>query len=224
MSLAASLAAEGDAAAPVVLVTNGACGNLNPPFHHASREQVFAWGRSVADTVADDLRTARPMADPTIRTQSAQVLIPMDWHEVDEIERIADHMIRVLAPATSWPVQFAQAATTWRDTLKPLVAAGGGRFHDIEIQAARLGDVRIVAVNGELFSRFTDDLRRAVGDARVFAVGYANAAFGYLPTREAYAEGGYEVDTAHFFYNSFRPQPGALELLHDRAAELVRFL
>jgi hypothetical protein len=90
------------------------------------------------------------------------------------------------------------------------------------VQAARVGDVTIVAVNGEMFARFTDDVRRLTGNDRLFVVGYANAAFGYIPTREAYAEGGYEVDTAHYFYNSFRPAPGGLELLAEAAAELVR--
>src|SRR4029453_9686344 len=111
--------------------------------------------------------------------------------------------------------------TAWRATLKPLIAAGGGRTHDIELHAARIGDVTVLGVNGEMFARFTDDLRRAGGDERIFVVGYANAGFGYIPTREAYAEGGYEVETAHSFYNSFRPQPGSLEMLTDRAAELV---
>ena len=59
------------------------------------------------------------------------------------------------------------------------------------------------------------------GNDRLFVAGYANAAFGYIPTREAYAEGGYEVDAAHFFYNSFRPLPGGLEMIAQRAAELV---
>ena len=55
----------------------------------------------------------------------------------------------------------------------------------------------------------------------LFVVGYANAGFGYVPRAEAYDEGGYEVETAHFFYNSFRPKRGVLEMLVDRAAELV---
>ncbi len=220
-SLRDALLTAGSARA-VVLATNGACGNVNPPFHHASPEQVLAWGSSVADAVASELRAAASGSDATLAVRSMDVSIPMDWHDAAAIDRIADHMIHELAPKTSWPAQFIEAAATWCATLKPLVMSGGGRTHDIEIQAARIGDVSIVAINGELFSRFTDDLRRAVGDNRLFVVGYANAAFGYIPTREAYTEGGYEVDTAHFFYNSFRPQPGALELLCDHAAQLVR--
>jgi hypothetical protein len=107
--------------------------------------------------------------------------------------------------------------------MKQTIAAGGGREATIEIQAIRIADVNIVAINGELFSRFTTMLRERVGE-NLFVVGYANAAFGYIPTREAYAEGGYEVDQAHFFYNSFRPVAGTLEMLVDRAAELVKSL
>ncbi|HEV2294328.1 MAG TPA: neutral/alkaline non-lysosomal ceramidase N-terminal domain-containing protein [Tepidisphaeraceae bacterium] len=206
---------------PVILVTNGACGNVNPPYHGASRELVFAWGKAVADAVADQLRRAGPTPGALLSVRSIKVPIPMDWHDPDEVDRIAEHMIRDLAPQTTWPAPFTQAAGAWRDTLKPLVASGGGRTHEIEIQCARVGEVTVIAINGEIFARFTDDLRRATGEQKLFVVGYANAAFGYIPTRDAYAEGGYEVEAAHFFYNSFRPAPGALELLCDRAADLV---
>ena len=43
-----------------------------------------------------------------------------------------------------------------------------------------------------------------------------------VATREAYEEGGYEVDQAHFFYNSFRAKPGGLEMLADRATTLLK--
>jgi neutral ceramidase len=210
--------------APVVLVTNGAAGNVNPPSHGATREQVFAWGKAVADAVAESLRTAVSEGDPALAVRSVRVPMPLDWHDPEGVERVADEMIRDVAAKSGWPQQFTAAVNEWRDSLKPIVAAGGGRQHDIELQAARIGDVTVIAVNGEMFARFTDDVRRRAGTDRLFVVGYANAAFGYIPTREAYPEGGYEVDTAHYFYNSFRPAPGGLELLADAAADLVRSL
>ncbi|MGB7160807.1 MAG: neutral/alkaline non-lysosomal ceramidase N-terminal domain-containing protein [Tepidisphaeraceae bacterium] len=223
-SLAQALTTNDATTTPVVLTTNGAAGNVNPPFHGASRDQVFGWGKSVAHVVAETLREATPRQDVTLAVRSTTVAMPLESHDARGIDRIADHMIRDVAPTTTWPDQFTRAVTAWRDALTSQVASGGGREHDIELQAARIGDVTVVAVNGEMFARFTDDLRRATGDDRLFVVGYANAAFGYIPTREAYAEGGYETDTAHFFYNSFRPLPGSLEMLCDRAAELVRSL
>jgi hypothetical protein len=209
---------------PIVLTANGACGNINPPYHGASRDEVFGWGKQVAEAVAEKLLAAPVQRDPSIVVRSTTIPMQLDATNSAGIDRIADRMISEVAPTTTWPRQFEQAVTAWRASLKVSVAAGAGRTHDIELQAARIGDVTVLAINGEVFSRFTDDLRRAVSDDNLFVVGYANAGYGYIPTREAYAEGGYEVDTAHFFYNSFRPQPGSLELLCDRAAALVKLL
>ena len=48
-----------------------------------------------------------------------------------------------------------------------------------------------------------------------------NGDLGYLPTRAAYDEGGYEVEVAHMFYDAFRVSPGGLEALVDGAARVV---
>ncbi|MDQ3439528.1 MAG: neutral/alkaline non-lysosomal ceramidase N-terminal domain-containing protein [Planctomycetota bacterium] len=220
-SLAHAVATQ-DGSKPIAIVTNGACGNVNPPFHGASREQVFAWGKSVADAVAESLASATPLAEPELIVRSISIPMPLDRLDAATIDAQADRMVNEVAPKTVWPEPFIRAVNNWHETLKSLVARGGGGFHDIELQAVRIAGVTILAANGEIFSRFTDDLRRATGEANLFVVGYANNAFGYIPTREAYAEGGYEVDTAHFFYNSFRPAPGSLEMLCDNAARLVR--
>jgi len=220
-SLAQALTGDGQQA-PIVIVTNGACGNINPPFHGASREQVFDWGKRVADAVSGSLMSAQPLPDPKVAVRSATVAMPLDWHDAAGIDALADRMISEVASKSVWPEQFTRAVNAWRTSLTELVARGGGRAQDIELQAMRICDVHIVAANGEIFSRFTDDLRRATGKTNLFVVGYANNAYGYIPTREAYAEGGYEVETAHYFYNSFRPKPGGLELLCERAADLVR--
>ena len=80
-----------------------------------------------------------------------------------------------------------------------------------------------MGANAEIFSQFTDILR-AHSNQPIYLVGYANGDIGYLPTRAAYAEGGYEVDVAHLFYGGFRPQAGGLELLARAATDLVREL
>src|ERR1051326_7002841 len=104
--------------------------------------------------------------------------------------------------------------------MKERVVGKGEALVEIELFAAQLGGIALVAVNGEMFSRFTQRLREMTGRP-MFVVAYCNAAFGYIPTVEAYEEGGYEVETAHFFYNSFRPKAGGLEMLSERAAGLI---
>jgi hypothetical protein len=151
------------------------------------------------------------------------VSLPLDVLDEAGIDGAADAFIALLPADHLWKGLIDHAANTWRVEMKRTIAEGGGKEAPIEIQAARIGELRIIAVNGELFSRFTDELRRRTTE-KLFVIGYANSAFGYIPTRAAYAEGGYETDQAHFFYNSFRPKPGGLEMLVDRAVEVVRGL
>ena len=80
-----------------------------------------------------------------------------------------------------------------------------------------------MGVNAEVFSAFSPLLRGCAGGP-VYPVGYANGNWGYLASREAYEEGGYEVEEAHFFYGGLRPQAGSLELLADEACRLLSAL
>ena len=100
-------------------------------------------------------------------------------------------------------------------------AANGGSDLGIDLVAVALGPVVFIVVNAEVFSQFNEII--ATGDGRhVYAVGCTNGMVGYLPTAAAYKEGGYEVQWAMLFYNSFRPKPGSLERLAEEARRLVQ--
>jgi neutral ceramidase len=97
----------------------------------------------------------------------------------------------------------------------------GGRPWPAPITVLRWGGVRVVALPGEPFNAAARRLRQRVPGPLVVA-GYADGCAGYLPTREAYAHGGYEVDEAHRYYGMPGPfAPGSLERLMDAAARLA---
>jgi len=206
---------------PITLVTNGACGNINPPKQNIDHATLRGFGQTVAQTVLDKLAAA-PADDARLNLAREVVAMPMDTMTPEEIDRVIDHNLTQNV-GESWAVPWRIANEAWRETQKQLVQSGRGQTLDIELFTARIGPVTIIAINGEIFSRFTEILRRRTGQ-NLFTITYANCAFGYIPTREAYAEGGYEVEQAHFFYNTFRPKSGGLELLADRAAQLVEKL
>lgn len=78
-----------------------------------------------------------------------------------------------------------------------------------EVQALRLGPFLLIAVAGELMVEIAlaieAGLADAKGNAATLVLGYANGMAGYLCTKQAYAEGGYESAQAHVAYH--RPAP-----------------
>jgi len=203
---------------PIVLVTNGAAGNLNPPAESVSPEQVYALGKSVAAAALQSLQSLTTAGSP-MQVHSQVVPIELDVLDATTIDHLVDHHLSTIDPNGIWAVPFRAALSNWRRQRKVDLQLGL-RTVNIELQLIRLGLMNIVTVNGEMFSRFTQLVRDKV-KMPIFTVAYANEAFGYIPTNAAYDEGGYEVETAHFFYNSFRPKRGALELLADRAAAMI---
>lgn len=68
----------------------------------------------------------------------------------------------------------------------------------IPIQAMRIGQFAIVAVPGETFARQGLDLKSQVPFANTLFLGYSNGCESYIPTPDAYPEGGWSVTERYF--------------------------
>ena len=68
----------------------------------------------------------------------------------------------------------------------------------LPIRYAVINDTAIWAAPGELFCEIAMHVRNASPFARTFYFGYTNGWFGYLPTAQAFGEGGYEPNTSVF--------------------------
>jgi neutral ceramidase len=206
---------------PVVLVTNGACGNLNPPAVNVPFAQITSWGGEIAAAVAGPLNAAPAGTGQHLRVRTRKVALPIDVLRGDEIDACAQRSLQSAAFHAEWGDRFRRAVEHWRTSLRRAETDGAAAWtRDVELMAVALGDVILLGVNAEIFSRFVAEVRSGAV-RRVYAVGYANGVHGYLPTRAAFAEGGYETDAAHFFYGGFRFLPGGLELLAQEAIGLA---
>ena len=57
---------------------------------------------------------------------------------------------------------------------------------------AKLGDLALVGLPGEMFCEFGLEIKEKSPAKHTIVVGLANDAIGYIPTIEAFAQGGYE--------------------------------
>ncbi len=205
---------------PLVLMTNGACGNLNPPAENVSFEQLKSWGRQIADVVQPLLLGGKIDFQPTLKLLNRNLELPLETLDAAGINDFADQALRNPVPLAAWGDKYRRVVAHWRATLLNQIKKNETTQNEAELFGLLLGDVIFLGVNAEVFSEFTEWLREK-SRRQVYLVGYANGDIGYLPTRTAYAEGGYEVDVAHLFYGGFRPRAGGLELLAAAAQDLV---
>jgi hypothetical protein len=90
---------------------------------------------------------------------------------------------------------------------------------EVEFQAIAFGDVALVTNPAELFSIFGVRIREASPFAVTFVAELANGYCGYVPTKEAFAHGGYE--TYRTVYTS-RLVKDAGERIERESVELLR--
>ena len=85
------------------------------------------------------------------------------------------------------------------------------------VSLIRIGEVAFVGIPGEAFVEFGLALKANSGFEHTFVIGYCNDLIGYIPTRQSYEFGGYEVWSA-------RIAAGMGELLISEALKGLRQL
>jgi len=85
----------------------------------------------------------------------------------------------------------------------------------VEQICVALDDTALISFPGELFTEIGQQIKNASPFERTYVVGLANGYLGYVPTREAISQGGYEVDVR-------RLDDGAAEVIAERSLSLLR--
>lgn len=93
-----------------------------------------------------------------------------------------------------------------------------GKPQEAEVQVIALGrDVAWVALPGEIFVELGLAIKKASPFPQTIVAELANGSLGYIPTRQAYAQGNYEVVSA-------RVAAGSGEKLVEAATRILRAL
>ncbi len=192
-----------------VLYVNGCGGDVNPASMDArGREACDALGHGLAQAALVALGRAQPVeAAGGVAAVSEWVRLP--YQALRTVEQAAALLAAGREKLRRHPAgspAYRTAQITEVDYPLRLVRLhyGSEPLPEVqaEVQALRLGPLAVVALPGEIFS----SLGRAIKQAspfpppRTIVAGWSNDNVGYVPDREAYALGGYEVDTASRYY------------------------
>jgi hypothetical protein len=93
-----------------------------------------------------------------------------------------------------------------------------GRTHlDRRLMGIAIGDVALVSTQGEPFVEISLEIERQSPFRLTLFSGYSHGGTGYIPSSQAFAEGGYEVETSFF-------APEAAGVLTSESLALLRDL
>jgi len=178
----------------VTIFANGTCGNINhvdvkwsdPQKGHHEAARI---GTILAADVLQAYKKVRPVSgSPRTRSELVRLPLPIiSEAEVEEARRIA----RIPADAKTPQPKFLDRVKAFK-VLD--VMAREGKPHEVEVQVIALGDeVAWVSLPGEIFVELGLAIKKASPFRYTFIAELANGSVGYIPNREAYAQGAYEV-------------------------------
>ena len=185
----------------------GCAGNIRPwfkgeanGFNTPSLEELESASQQIADEVMQFQKDATPVnADGLCVTSEFHHLpyaeLPDDATFRDKAENHANPLIR-----------------NWASEMLKLSEAGGlPTSCPQEIQVVRFHQaMQAIFLGGEVLTEIGLHIKTALQPTTTITVAYSNGLIAYVPSKETYDLGGYEVDGSHFYF--LRPAPFAKEI------------
>lgn len=206
----------------VSIFGTGTCGNINhfdvskPGPQKGHQQTTKHLGETLAATVMAALPKLKDVPWPSLAVRSATVQVPLQEYTQEELT-----WAKLPADQRGPLVQERPFLQRFRASKIRSLAAMRQRWGDrlpMEVQVFRLSqDVAIVTLPGEIFVELGLAIKEASPFETTLVMELANNSPAYVPTRQAFSDGDYEV------VNS-RVKPGGGEMLVDAALRLLREL
>ena len=189
------------------LFFNGACGDINPLTPGTIIERVYdrsvgtftdviKMGRSIAGEAIKVLNSLRLKEDVVLKALKREIHLklripplPSD-SEIEEMKKEYESLLK--------EGKIKEAEGLGHKIARLMYAKNVLKMHPegelkTELQAIRIGGLICVGIPGEPFVEIGLRIKSSSKADLTMIIGYANDVIGYIPTAEAYDEGGYEV-------------------------------
>lgn len=200
----------------------GCAGNIRPwfkgendGFNTPSLEELESASRRIADEVMQSRENTTPVDAEGLCTTS-------EFHNLPYAELPDDDEFRDKAENHTNPLH-----RHWASEMLKLCETGGlPSGCPQEIQVVQFNkEMQVVFLGGEVLTEIGLHIKSALQPATTITVAYSNGLIAYVPSKETYDLGGYEVDGSHFYF--LRPAPFAKnieDLIVAKTVDIVKNL
>jgi neutral ceramidase len=213
----------------VVIFCNGATGDINP-VHMGGFPYAEDLGCSLAEETMRVLGAMEFHIPERLQVVVETLALPLDVPPTEEElnQKIAKCRQQLSMPdmvGEEVNARVCQAMLSWaEDILSRSIQGSLPTLVPVEMQAILLGEVVLMGIPGEIFCELGKEIKNSASPRPCLVLGYSNNDIGYIPTRQAYALGGYEIREAYKYYGYpavLAPEVG--DQLRQAAARLLVF-
>jgi neutral ceramidase len=207
----------------VAMFLNGTAGNLNPirvgrTFEEAKQRGTILGAEVVK--VCEGIDTS-----PEIELRVAKEKVELRSGELpseDELEAIIRKRKSELQSSGREYDPDREITLTWAQDALTMVKLGKkSAAVPVEVQILRLGEIILVGIPGEVFVEIGLGIKEGSPFEHTFVAGYTNGCIGYMPTKEAFQEGGYETHSAYRLYGIYPVDQDVAEKMINSSLKLI---
>ncbi len=200
----------------------GCAGNIRPwfkgennGFNTPSLEELESASRQIVEVVVQSRQEAIP-----VNTEG--LCVTSEFHHLPYADLPDEATFRDKAENHTNPL-----IRHWASEMLKLSEAGGlPSSCPQEIQVVQFSEeMQAVFLGGEVLTEIGLHIKSALQPATTITVAYSNGLIAYVPGKETYDLGGYEVDGSHFYF--LRPAPfakGIEDLIVAKTVDIVKKL
>ncbi|OJE36428.1 alkaline ceramidase [Bacillus proteolyticus] len=199
-----------------VIIVQGAAGNVNAKYR-GSREALKQMAYTLSGHVLTMLPTVTYSPIVNLRTVSSTMQMKLkDIPEMNEIRSMAQ------LAEKQWGVNTDE----WLTIVLEKYKQGIRQLRiDLEVQLFQVNDGMFSGIPMEPFSETALEMKERLQNEIAFLGGYTNGYIGYLPTREEFTYGGYEVELNPVVYGPVTnllmpPEENTADVIVQKAIEL----
>ncbi len=148
-------------------------------------------GSALARVVIDALGRVNLCSDMPIETAGTRYCLPRRQLTREELEWAEDILAFTRGKIKAQPDGIGD---DFKAALYKKLATAQGEV-EVEQTCIAIGDTALISFPGELFTEIGKQIKSKSPFTKTYVIGLANGCIGYVPTREAIFQGGYEVDT-----------------------------
>jgi neutral ceramidase len=202
---------------------NGAAGDINPVFGLSNSTALADQeGSKLGNAVTQAMLTEDTIV--CLKVNTDRIVLPYRNRDLTP-DRIREEVSRKCAEATEF-ITWKEDVKKWGE--KMMRERNEKRLPDNRIMEAggiRIGSSILVFSQGEVFNEYHARLKRSFPERMILFAGYTNGESGYLPDKQAFKKGGYEVDQAYIYLGEPSPLlPASDSIFSEKMNALIRNL